>query len=161
MKELINQDSINALKKSKIIIILELIISLVVAAGVIVLFLLLTNRQNRFLMALALAVVCALETSFILYTFLISLIPLLNYQKLCKTALDGNKYQTKALITGIEDKVKHVRGIAVKEIRVKDLEEEKEYAFYIEDNNDISLIKVGEKYIFTTYQSIVVKYENL
>ncbi len=161
MKELINQQTINALKKSKIFIILEIIVSLVITAGIIILLLFLTNRKIRFVMALALAVVCAIETSFIMYIFLTSLIPLQSYQKVCKSALINNKYETTAMIIGLGDKTKHVKGIAVKEIKVRDLDENKEYALYIEDNNDISDIKMGNRYRFMTYQSIVVKYENL
>ena len=161
MKELINQDSINALKKSKKILILEIIISFVVATGIIILLLFLTNRKIRFVMAILLAITCTIEASFLLYTFLTSLIPLLNYQKLCKSSLNGNRYETSAEVISIEEKSKHVRGISVKAIKVKDLDEDKEYAFYVEANNDISEIEVGDKYRFITYQSIVVKYENL
>ena len=161
MKELINQESINALNKSKIFIILEIIVSLVITAGIIILLLFLTNRKIRFVMALLLALVSSIEMSFILYTLLTSLIPLQSYQKVCKNALNSNKYETNALILSVNYKTKHVKGVAVKEIKVRDVDENKEYAFYIEDNNDIANIQIGSKYLITTYQSFVVSYENL
>lgn len=161
MKELINQETIAALKKSKLFIVLEIIISLVLTAGIIILLLFFTNRENRFLMALALATVCAIESGLIIYTLTTSLFPLLNYQKLCKNALEGNKYETNALVIEIVTKVRHVKGVAVRQIKVRDLNEDKDYSFFIEDNNDISEIKLGDKYRFITYQSVVVKYENL
>lgn len=161
MKELINQQTIASLKKSKIIIILEIIISLLITAGVIILLLYFTNRKIRFVMALLLAIISTLEASFVLYTLISALIPTLKYEKVCKSSLEYTKYETNAVIISIAEKVKHVRGISVKEIKVKDIEEDKEYAFYIENNNDISDIVVGNKYRFVTYQSILVKYENL
>ena len=138
MKELINQETIAALKKSKLFIVLEIIISLVLTAGIIILLLFFTNRENRFLMALALATVCAIESGLIIYTLTTSLFPLLNYQKLCKNALEGNKYETNALVIEIVTKVRHVKGVAVRQIKVRDLNEDKDYSFFIEDNNDIS-----------------------
>ena len=161
MQELINQETISALTKSKKIIILRIIISAVITMGIIILLLFLTNRKIRFVMAILLAVVLTIEASFILYTLITSLIPLNNYQKLCKSSLDGNKYESEVEIISINETDKHVKGICVREIKVKDLQEDKEYAFYIESNNDISSMEIGKKYRFITYQSIVVKYEGL
>ena len=161
MKELINQQTIDALKKSKVIVILEIVISLLITAGVIILLLFLANRKIRFVMALFLAITLTLETSFLLYTLVTSLIPLLKYEKICKSSLNSAKYETNGVVISINEKVKHVRGISAKEIKVKDLDEEKEYAFYIENNNDVSDISIDGKYRFVTYQSIVVKYEDL
>ena len=161
MKELINQETIQSLKKSKTIILLEIIISLLVTSGIIVLLLFLTNRKIRFVMAILLAVTLTIESSFILYTLATSLIPLLKYEKLCKSSLNNAKYETKAVVLAVSNKDKHVRGISLKEIKVKDLDENKEYAFYIESNNDISDIAVGASFYFVTYQSIVVRYENI
>ena len=161
MQELINQETISALSKSKKIIILRIIISALIAVGIIILLLFLTNRKIRFVMAVVLAIVLTIEASFILYTLITSLIPLNNYQKLCKSSLNGNKYESNVEVISISELDRHVKGISVKEIKVKDLEEDKEYAFYIESNNDISSIAIGNKYRFITYQSIVVKYESL
>ena len=161
MQELINQEAISALSKSKKIIILRIIISALIAVGIIILLLFLTNRKIRFVMAVVLAIVLTIEASFILYTLITSLIPLNNYQKLCKSSLNGNKYESNVEVISISESDRHVKGISVKEIKVKDLEEDKEYAFYIESNNDSSSISIGNKYRFITYQSIVVKYESL
>ena len=161
MQELINQETISALSKSKKIIILRIIISALIAVGIIILLLFLTNRKIRFVMAVVLAIVLTIEASFILYTLITSLIPLNNYQKLCKSSLNGNKYESNVEVVSISENDRHVKGISVREIKVKDLEEDKEYAFYIESNNDISSIAIGNKYRFITYQSIVVKYESL
>lgn len=161
MQELINQETISALSKSKKIIILRIIISALIAVGIIILLLFLTNRKIRFVMAVVLAIVLTIEASFILYTLITSLIPLNNYQKLCESSLNGNKYESNVEVVSISENDRHVKGISVKEIKVKDLEEDKEYAFYIESNNDISSIAIGNKYRFITYQSIVVKYESL
>lgn len=161
MQELINQETISALSKSKKIIILRIIISALIAVGIIILLLFLTNRKIRFVMAVVLAIVLTIEASFILYTLITSLIPLNNYQKLCKSSLNGNKYESNVEVISISENDRHVKGISVREIKVKDLQEDKEYAFYIESNNDISSIAIGNKYRFITYQSIVVKYESL
>ncbi|MBO4856415.1 MAG: hypothetical protein J5511_03490, partial [Bacilli bacterium] len=82
MKEIINEQSIVDLKKSRINIIGSIIISLVVAIGGCVPLFLLASRETRYLFAMLLAFICTVEATFILYTVVVSLVPLNNYIKL-------------------------------------------------------------------------------
>ena len=68
---------------------------------------------------------------------------------------------TKGLIISSTDKVTHYKGVAVKEIRVKDLEEEnKEYVFYVEQNVEIKF-EENKTYSLITYQNVVVAYDEV
>lgn len=161
MTELITPQSINELKKSRNNIIVYIIISLVIASGLIVLLFFFANRSNRYFFNVLISIVASLGASFILYLCVVSLVPLNHYLKLCDSSLSGNKYMTKGQIISSTDKVTHYKGVAVKEIRVKDLEEEnKEYVFYVEQNVEIKL-EENKTYSLITYQNVVVAYEEV
>lgn len=161
MKQIIKQDTVNALNKSKKYIYLIMTITFVIAISLMVIIIIFTNRKIRYLAALILAIIATLEASSIFYLIYASLIPTNNYLKFIKNSLSSNKYLTNALVLNINNKITHVRGISVKEIRVKDLNENKEYIFYVENNIDISDIKENQSYQFITYQSFITAYENL
>ena len=108
-----------------------------------------------------LSIISTFEASFVLYISTVSLIPLNKYIKLCTLSLDGSKYLTKGEVSYINDKVTHYRGVAVYEIKVKDLEEEnKEYIFYIEQNHKDEFA-LNKKYSFLTCQSVIVAYDEI
>ena len=158
MKELINQQNIDNLKKRRIRTYIYMFVSLLIALAIIIPLIFLARRETRYWFVALLTIVAALEASFILYLCVVSLVPLNNYLKQCQLSLTENKYETKGEVISIADKVTHYKGIAVKVIKVKDLEEEnKEYSFYIEQNQEGFLL--GKKYTFITYQSIIVSYE--
>ncbi len=161
MKQIVNQESINTLSKNKKIIYLIIILSFIITASIMVLIFLFTNRKIRYVMAVILAIIATIEASGVLYLVYTSLIPLHHYEKFMKNSMRADKYLTHGLVLKINEKVKHVRGLSVKEIKIKDLQEDKEYVFYIENNVDISDIKENQQYQFITYQSIITAYENI
>ena len=68
---------------------------------------------------------------------------------------------TKGKIVSISDRVTHFKGVAVREVRVLDLEEEnKEYIFYIEQNS-LEEFAIEKTYSFVTYQSLITSYEEV
>ena len=161
MKEIVSQKSIDELKKSQRNILLCIIISIVVAIGLMVPLFLFASRPYKLLFAIGLATITTLEANFILYMVVVSLVPLNNYKKLSMLSLSGNKFMTKGLITSINDKVTHYKGVAVFEIKVKDLEEEnKDYIFLLEQSFKDIFIK-DKSYTFITYQSLITAYEDL
>lgn len=159
MKEIVNQESISLLKKSRKTGIVYIIISLVITIGLIVGLFFLANRQLKYLFVVLMAIVCTIEASFILYLFVVSFVPLNNLIKLYSLSLGGNKFLTKGKVVSISDKIAHFKGVAVIEIKVIDLEEEnKEYLFYIEQSVK-DVFKVEKVYSFVTYQSLITSYE--
>ena len=160
MKELVNQNSIDELKKSRLISVICIVISLVIAGGLMVPLFLFVNRNNKLLIDFLLALLCTLEATFILYTFVVSIIPVNHYINLSILSVNGNKYLTKGKVVDINSKVTHYKGVAVKEIKIIDLEveEEKEYIFYVEQHL-VDNFKVEEAYSFVTYQSLIISYE--
>ena len=161
MKELVNQNSINELKKSRTLIIVSIIVSIVIAIGLMVPLFLFVTRTNRVLFTILLTAIASFEASFIVYICAVSLSPLNHYLKLSNLSLSGNKYQTKGEVVSINEKVTHYKGVAVYEIKVKDLEEEnKEYIFYVEQNLAKEFSK-EKTYSFITYQSLITAYEVL
>lgn len=161
MTELITTQSINELKKSRNNIIVYIIISLVISSGLIVLLFFFANRSNRYFFNVLIALVASLGASIVLYLSVVSLVPLNHFLKLSSLSLSGNKYMTKGQIISFSDRVTHYKGVAVKEIRVKDLEEEnKEYVFYVEQNSEVTFNE-NKTYSLITYQSIVVAYEEI
>lgn len=158
MKELINEQSIDNLKKRRTRTYIYMFVSLLIALAIIIPLIFLARRETRYWFVALLTLIAAAEASFILYLCVVSLTPLNNYIKQCQLSLTGNKYETKGVVVSIADKITHYKGIAVRIIRVKDSEEEnKEYSFYIEQNQDGFLL--GKKYTFITYQSIITSYE--
>ncbi len=161
MKEIVNQESISTLKKSRRNIIIFLVISLLATIGLIVGLFFLATRELKYLFIIIFTIIASLEASFILYICVVSLFPLHNLIKLYELSLSGNKFMTKGKITSISDKVTHFKGVAVKEVRVLDLEEEnKEYIFYIEQNS-LEEFVVEKTYSFVTYQSLITSYEEV
>ena len=161
MKEIINEQSIVDLKKSRINIIGSIIISLVVAIGGSVPLFLLASRETKYLFAMLLAFICTVEATFILYMVVVSLVPLNNYLKVCNASFSGTKFSTKGHVIDVNPKVTHYRGVAVREIKVLDLDEEnKQYTFYVEQNKGHG-IAPNQDYVFVTYQSVITGYENL
>ena len=161
MKEIINEQSIVELKKRRINIIGSMIISLVVAIGGSVPLFLLASRETKYLFAMLLAFIWTVEASFILYMIVVSLIPLNNYMKVCRASFNGAKFSTKGHVVEVNEKVTHYRGIAVREIKVIDLEEEnKQYVFYVEQNESRGIVK-DKDFLFVTYQSVITSYEDL
>ena len=161
MKEIISEQSIVDLKKRRINIIGSIIISLVIAIGGCVPLFLLANRDTKYLFTILLTIICTVEASFILYMVVVSLVPLNNYIKMCSLSLTSAKYSTKGHVVEIADKVTHYRGVAVKEIKVIDLEEEnKQYTFYVEQNESRGIVK-DKDFLFVTYQSVITSYEDL
>lgn len=161
MKEIINQQSIIDLKRSRNNIIGSIIISLVVAIGGCVPLFLLANRETKYIFAILLAIICTVEATFILYMSVVCLAPLNSYLKICNSSFNGSKFSTKAKVVEVANKITHYRGVAVREIKVIDLEENnKEYIFYLEQNQGLEIIPEKE-YVFMTYQSVITSYENL
>lgn len=159
MKELINSQTINDLKKSRRNIILCIIISLALAIAIIVPLFFLATRELKYLFVVILTIVSTLEASFVLYVTVVSLVPLNNYLKQCELSLVGSKFMTKGKVVEIAEKITHFKGIAVREIKVMDLEEEnKEYKFYVEQTSYDSFIK-DKTYSFVAYQSLITSYE--
>ena len=159
MKEIVNQESISILKKSRRNIIIFIVISLLATIGLIVGLFFLATRELKYLFIIVFTIIASLEASFILYICVVSLFPLHNLIKLYELSLSGNKFMTKGKIVSINDKVTHFKGVAVREVRVLDLEEEsKEYIFYIEQNSSEEFI-AEKTYSFITYQSLIVAYE--
>ena len=160
MKEIINEQSIVDLKKRRINIIGSIIISLVIAIGGCVPLFLLATRDYRYLFAI-LTAICAVEATFVLYTIVVSLVPLNNYIKVSTLSLTSAKYSTKGHVIEVADKVTHYRGVAVREIKVIDLEEEnKQYTFYVEQDESRGIVK-DKDFVFITYQSVITSYETL
>ena len=161
MKEIINEQSIVDLKKRRINIIGSIIISLVIAIGGCVPLFLLATRDFRYLFAILLTAICSVEASFILYTVVVSLVPLNNYLKICNLSFNATKFSTKAHVVEVAEKVTHYRGVAVREVKVLDLEEEnKEYIFYVEQDASRGIVK-NKDFLFITYQSVITSYEDL
>ena len=161
MKEIVNQESISTLKKSRSNIIIFLVISLLATIGLIVGLFFLATRELKYLFIIIFTIIASLEASFILYICVVSLFPLHNLIKLYELSLSGDKFMTKGKITSINDKVTHFKGVAVKEVRVLDLEEEnKEYIFYIEQNS-LEEFAIEKTYSFVTYQSLITSYEEV
>ena len=159
MKELINSQTINDLKKSRRNIILCIIISLALAIAIIVPLFFLATRELKYLFVVILTIVSTLEASFVLYVTVVYLVPLNNYIKQCELSLVGSKFMTKGKVVEIAEKITHFKGIAVREIKVMDLEEEnKEYKFYVEQTSYDSFIK-DKTYSFVAYQSLITSYE--
>lgn len=161
MKEIINEQSIVDLKKRRINIIWSIIISLVIAIGGCVPLFLLANRDTKYLFAILLTIICTVEASFILYMVVVSLVPLNNYIKLSALSSGATKFSTKAHVVSVAEKVTHYRGVAVREVKVIDLEEEnKQYTFYVEQNESHGIVK-DKDFLFVTYQSVITSYEDL
>ena len=161
MKEIINSQTIDNLKKSRTIIIVSIVISIVIAIGLMVPLFLFATRSLKTLFIILLTLIASFEATFILYTLMVSLIPLSNYIKLSNATLSGNKYLTKGEVIKINKKVSHYKGVAIYEIRVKDLEEEnKEYLFFVEQSYK-SEFGLNKTYSFITYQSVITSYEIL
>ena len=161
MKEIINEQSIVELKKRRINIIGSMIISLVVAIGGSVPLFLLASRETKYLFAMLLAFIWTVEASFILYMIVVSLIPLNNYMKVCRASFNGAKFSTKGHVSEVANKVTHYKGVAVREIKVVDLDEEnKTYTFYVEQNKGHG-IAPDQDYVFVTYQSVITSYDSL
>lgn len=161
MKEIVNQESISQLKKSRKNIIIFIVISLLVTIALIVGLFFLATRELKYLFIIILTIIASLESSFILYTFVVSIAPLNSLIKLYELSLNGNKFATKGKVISIAEKVTHYKGAAIREIKVLDLEEEgKEYIFYIEQNSSIQF-EVEKTYSFVTYQSLIVSYEEI
>ena len=162
MKELVNQESIKTLKKSRKYIFICIIISVVVFAGIMASLFFLVNRNNRFLFNVIFAIITTVEATAILYMLAVCLFPLNHYIKICSLSLYGNKYATIGKVQRIpSEKVSHYRGVAVREVLVLDIEENKEYKFFVEQNCKEEF-EEGKVYKFITYQSVIVAYdENL
>lgn len=161
MKEIINETSTNALKKKKRPILICIIISIVLTIGIMVPLFLFASREYKFLFIILSTIISTFEASFVLYICAVSLVPLQKYIKLSTLSLSGGKYLTKGCITNINEKVTHYKGVAVYEIKVKDLEEEnKEYIFYIEQTHKDEFA-LNKTYSFLTYQSVIVSYEEV
>ena len=161
MKELINQQSITDLKKSRTYIIWGITIVLLLSSAISVPLFLFASRDNKILFNILLAVLWTVSASIVLYFIVVSLVPINNLIKISNASLSGNKFSTKARVISINSKITHYRGIAVSEMKVLDLEENnKEYIFYVEESGS-STIEVNKEYQFVTYQSVVVSYEDL
>lgn len=161
MKEIVNQESISTLKKSRRNIIIFLVVSLLATIGLIVGLFFLATRELKYLFIIIFTIIASLEASFILYICVVSLFPLHNLIKLYELSLSGNKFMTKGKIVSISDRVTHFKGVAVREVRVLDLEEEnKEYIFYIEQNS-LEEFAIEKTYSFVTYQSLITSYEEV
>ena len=159
MKELVNLKSIDTLKKSRLISITIIVATLVVTISLMVPLFLFASRNTRLLFNFLIAVIATIGFSIAIYLLVISIIPINNYIKLSNLSINGNKYLTKGKVVGIASKVTHFKGVAVIEIKVKDLEEEnKEYLFFIEQSFK-NEFKLDETYSFITYQSLIVSYE--
>ena len=161
MKELINQQTITDLKKSRTYIIWGITIVLLLASAISVPLFLFASRDNKILFNILLAVLWTVSASIVLYFIVVSLVPINNLIKISNASLSGNKFVTKARVISINSKITHYRGIAVSEMKVLDLEENnKEYIFYVEESGS-STFEVNKEYQFVTYQSVVVSYEDL
>ena len=161
MKELINQQSITNLKKSRTYIIWGITIVLLLASAISVPLFLFASRDNKILFNILLAVLWTVTASIVLYFIVVSLVPINNLIKISNASLNGNKFSTKARVISINSKITHYRGIAVSEMKVLDLEENnKEYIFYVEESSS-STFEANKEYQFVTYQSVVVSYEDL
>ena len=161
MKELINQQSIDSLKKSRRISILCIIITVVATIVLMVPLFIFATSSLRYLFIIALSIFGTIGASIVLYIFVVSIMPLNSYIKVSTASLTGNRFSTKGKVVKIADKVSHYKSVAVYELRVNDLEEEnKSYIFFVEQNS-LNEIKVDGEYNFITFQSVVVSYEDL
>lgn len=160
MKELINQETTKTLKKSRKYTYISIIISLVVFAALVVPLFFLVNRNTKYIFNVILTVLSTAEGTFVVFMLAVSLFPLNHYIKICDLSVNGNKFSTMGRVKEISNKITHYRGVAVKEITVIDIEEHKEYIFYVEQNinDDFSVNCV---YKFLTYQSFILAYENI
>lgn len=159
MKEIVNTQTIDELKKSRKYIYGSMIIAIALASALSVPLFIFATRDLRYVFIAALAIIWTLAASLILYLGAVCLSPLNSYLKLSNASLTGNKFSTKGKIISISHKITHVQGIAVKEIKVVDLEEEnKEYIFYVEQHHSGAFI-LDKSYTFTTYQSVIIAYE--
>lgn len=160
MKELINQETTKTLKKSRKYTYISIIISLVVFAALVVPLFFLVNRNTKYIFNVILTVLSTAEGTFVVFMLAVSLLPLNHYIKICDLSVNGNKFSTMGRVKEISNKITHYRGVAVKEITVIDIEEHKEYIFYVEQNinDDFSVDCV---YKFLTYQSFILAYENI
>ena len=160
MKELINQETTKTLKKSRKYTYISIIISLVVFATLVVPLFFLVNRNAKYIFNVILTVLSTAEGTFVVFMLAVSLLPLNHYIKICDLSVNGNKFSTMGRVKEISNKITHYRGVAVKEITVIDIEEHKEYIFYVEQNinDDFSVDCV---YKFLTYQSFILAYENI
>ena len=161
MKEIVNQQTVIDLKKSRNAMIGSIILSLVITIGGCIPLFLLATREYKYWFAFILAVICTLEASFILYLSVVCIAPLNSYLKLCVASFDKTKFSTKGRVVEVNQKITHYKGIAVREIKVVDLDEEnKQYIFYLEQNKEFIFEKDGN-YMFVTFQSVITSYEVL
>ena len=158
MKELINQESIVSLKKSRKYIFISIIISLVVFAAIVVPLFFLVNRNTKYIFNVILTVLSTAEASFVLYMLAVCLFPLNHYIKIGSLAMNGNKFASNGRVKDLPNKIVHYRGVAVKEITVIDIEEGKEYIFYVEQNCKEEFV-TERVYKFVTYQSFIISYD--
>ena len=156
MIELINEQKINELKKSRSKIIAFIIVSIAVALGIIVTLFFFANRDNRHVINVVIALAGTISATLVLYLSVVSLSPLNKYLKLIKESLNGNKWSTKGTIVSINDKVTHYRDFPVIEVRVVDIEEEnKEYVFYVESNTKTDL-SVKENVTYSVSSDLIL-----
>ena len=160
MKELINQENTKTLKKSRKYIFISIIISLVIFAAIVVPLFFLVNRNTKYIFNVVLTVLSTVEGAFIVFMLAVSLFPLNHYIKICDLSVHGNKFSTTGRVKEISNKITHYRGVAVKEITVVDIEEHKEYIFYVEQNSNEDF-NIDCVYKFLTYQSFILAYETI
>ena len=159
MHQIIDQNLINKLKKSKKQILICIISSIVLTIGLMVPLFLFASRDYKSLFTILLTIIATAGASMVLYLFAISLMPLNHFLKVCNESLTSNKFLTKAQVILIDGKVTHYKGVAVREIKVKDQEEEnKEYVFYVEQSF-IDTFEIGKTYSLKTYQSFITEYD--
>ena len=80
--------------------------------------------------------------------------------KVCRASFNGTKFSTKGHVSEVANKVTHYKGVAVREIKVVDLDEEnKTYTFYVEQNKGHG-IAPDQDYVFVTYQSVITSYDS-
>ena len=161
MHQIIDQNLINKLKKSKKQILICIISSIVITIGLMVPLFLFVTRDYKSLFTILLTIVATIGASMVLYLLATSLMPLNHFLKVCNESLTSNKFLTKGKIISVYDKVTHYKGVAVIEIKVKDLEEEnKEYVFYVEQSFNNLFIE-GKTYSLKTYQSFISEYDEV
>lgn len=159
MKEIINEQLITQLKKSRRISILSIILVVALTILFIVPLFIFANRTLQYLFLILITIIATLGASVTLVIIVISIIPLNNFLKMCRLSINGNKYSTKGKIELIAEKITHYRGVPVRELKIIDLEENnKSYTFYVEQNLVGNLMK-DNVYTFTTYQSFITAYE--
>lgn len=161
MKELVNLESIDKLKKSRLISIIIILVTIVATIGVMVPLFIFATRNTRLLFNFLIAIIGTAGFSVSLYLFVVSYIPINNYIKLSSLSIGGNKFLTKGKVVDIASKVTHFKGVAVYEIKILDLEEEeKSYVFYVEQSF-AKEFELDNCYLLTTYQSLIVGYEKV